>query len=57
MEQPENNRGILDVALEIARKRRETLERMRAALLADDTVEAVELAKELCGLAHHEKSN
>jgi hypothetical protein len=47
---------VFDAALEIARRRRDTLQRLRAALQSGDEPEALKLAKELCGL-HHEKSS
>jgi hypothetical protein len=49
--------GVLDVALEIARRRRDTLAQLRAALEAGKHEQAITLAKELCGLTHVEESN
>ena len=50
-------RGVLDAALEIARRRRDTLAQLRAALEAGDHEQAITLAKELCGLMHVEESH
>ena len=49
--------GLLDVALAIAAKRRDTLLRLRAALEQGDDVEALKLARELCGLNHEQESH
>lgn len=49
--------GVLDAALEIARKRGDTLVRLRAALEQGNDVEALKLARELCGLDHEQKSH
>jgi hypothetical protein len=49
--------GVLDSALEIARRRRDTLAQLRAALVAGNQEQAITLAKELCGLAHVEESH
>lgn len=49
--------GVLDVALEIAKKRRNTLDRLRAALQQGNDVEALKLARELCGVDHEQKSH
>ncbi len=48
-------KGLVEVALEIARRRREALWRLRKALDAGNEREALKLARELCGL--HEKSD
>ncbi len=50
-----NLRGVLDAALEIASKRRNTLSRLRAALEQGNDVEALKLARELCGIDHEQK--
>jgi hypothetical protein len=55
MATPPSLRGLVEVALEIARRRRETLGRLRKALDAGNEREALKLARELCGL--HEKSD
>ncbi|HLY62880.1 MAG TPA: hypothetical protein VKV95_19210 [Terriglobia bacterium] len=47
--------GLVEVALEIASRRRETLKQLRAALESGNNSEALNLAKELCGL--HEESD
>ncbi len=49
--------GLVGAALEIARRRRETLARLRAALERGDDAEALRLAKELCGVEHEQKSD
>lgn len=49
--------GVLDAALEIARRRRNTLARLRAALEQGDDTEALKLARELCGIDHEQKSH
>lgn len=49
--------GVLDAALEIALRRRDTLAQLRAALEAGNQERAIALAKELCGLAHEQESN
>ena len=49
--------SIIDTALEIAERRRETLRRLRAALKARRTAEVVDIAEELCGLSHDETSD
>jgi hypothetical protein len=50
-------RGVLEAALEIAQRRRDTLAQLRAALEAGDQERAITLAKELCGLAHEQEGN
>ncbi len=47
--QPDLN-GLTDLVLEISRKRREILHRMKDALLRDDTNEVLKCAQSLCGL-------
>ena len=49
--------GVLDAALEIARRRRDTLAQLRAALEAGNQEQAITLAKELCGLNHEQESD
>ena len=49
--------GVLDAALEIARRRRDTLAQLRAALEAGNQEQAITLATELCGLAHDQESH
>ena len=48
--------GLIRTALAIASKRRDILERLREALQQGDNAQALELAKELCGGTHEEKS-
>jgi hypothetical protein len=45
-----NLEGLIDAAVQIARKRRETLQRLRTAVLDSDTTEVYKYARELCGL-------
>lgn len=47
--------GLLDAALEIAGRRGETLARLRNALRAGKNLEALTLARELCGLENEQK--
>ena len=42
--------GLLDIAIEIAAKRRDILRRMRIALLSCDDPEALNCARQLCGV-------
>lgn len=42
--------GVIEAALEIGRKRRKTLARMRAALEQGNDAGARKLARELCGM-------
>lgn len=49
--------GVIDAALEIARRRRDTLAQLRAALETGNREQALTLAKELCGLAHEQESH
>ena len=49
--------GILDAALEIAEKRRETIALLRGALKAKNTTEVYRIAREVCGLYDDEKSH
>lgn len=43
--------GLLDIAMEIAATRRDILTRMRNALLRLDDLEALNCARQLCGVA------
>ncbi len=52
-----NLRGVLDAALAIARKRRDTLARLRAALENGNNSEALKLASQLCGLNDEQESH
>jgi hypothetical protein len=49
--------GALDAALEIARRRRDTLAHLRGALEAGNQELALAFAKELCGLTHDQTSH
>jgi hypothetical protein len=49
--------GVLNAALEIADKRRETLARLRAALEQGDDTEALKVARTLCRVENGEKSH
>jgi hypothetical protein len=42
--------SVLDAALEIARRRRDTLHRLRDALKTGNVPEVIRLARELCGV-------
>jgi hypothetical protein len=42
--------GLLDIAIEIAAKRRNILRRMRAALQNSNEQEALDCARQLCGI-------
>ena len=52
----DNMRGLLEAALDISRKRRDILVKLKAALEAGDDIKALELARELCGV-DYEKGN
>jgi hypothetical protein len=52
-----NLRGLVDAAIEIACKRRKTLNRLRAALEIHDDAEALRVARELCGLEDEKTGN
>jgi hypothetical protein len=52
-----NLAGLVDVALQIAGKRRETLEHLRTAVLNSDTTEVYKYAREICGLEEDEERN
>lgn len=49
-----NLAGLIDATLQIAGKRRETLQRLRTALLISDTTEVYKYAREICGLEKDE---
>jgi hypothetical protein len=49
--------GLIDVAMKISQKRRNILQRMRAALERGDNAEALKFARELCGLHDDETSD
>jgi hypothetical protein len=49
--------GVVEAALEIARKRRDTLARLRAAVVSGDNTKVVELARKLCGVENDEESH
>jgi hypothetical protein len=42
--------GLVDIALAIATRRRQTLAQLKAALEAGNDAKALQLAKELCGI-------
>jgi len=48
---------LITTALEIARQRRQTLDRLREALQEGDDAEAISLARILCGLTNEQKSH
>ena len=47
-------RGLIDLAIQIAAKRRDLIAAMAAALRIHDNNTVVELAKQLCGIADEE---
>jgi hypothetical protein len=49
--------AVIDSALEIARRRAQTLGRIRAALESGDDVKAVKLMRIYCGLDDEQKSH
>jgi hypothetical protein len=49
--------GLVDAALEIASRRRDTLARLREALKVGDEPNALKLAAELCGLDDEQQSH
>lgn len=53
---PDSLAGIIEVILEVGAQRKSILVRMRAALESHQDVEALDLARELCGV-DHEKSH
>jgi hypothetical protein len=48
--QETNLGGLLDIAIEIAEKRRDLLRLMRTALLNHNDAEALDYARQLCGV-------
>lgn len=54
---PESSKGIIEAALEIARNRRETLDRIRDAFSRNDEAKVLQLTKELCGIRDDEEGN
>jgi hypothetical protein len=48
--------GIVDTILEVGRQRKIVLDQLRAALQSGDDCQALDLARQLCGL-QNEKSN
>ena len=50
MDGAENISGLFDLALEISARESDLMRQMRAALIRDDTPEALRLARELVGL-------
>jgi hypothetical protein len=57
MEEQPNLTGALEAALEIAGKRRETLARLRIALEQGNNAQALNIARELCGLDDEQESD
>lgn len=47
--------SLIDAALEISRKRSETLQKLKGALESGQTEEALRIAKLLCGINNEEK--
>jgi hypothetical protein len=58
---PDNNLssmdGTIDAALDIAKHRRETLHRLRAALKDKNVAEVFQAAEELCGISHDDETS
>jgi hypothetical protein len=46
--------GVVEAILEVGRHRKATLQRLRAALERGDTENALNFARQLCGLANEE---
>ena len=49
--------AAIDSALEIARRRAQTLGRIRTALIAEDNATAIKLMRVYCGLDDEQKSH
>lgn len=49
--------GMIDAALEIAERRRDTLRRLRAALKDKNVAEVFQAAEELCGISHDDETS
>ena len=50
----EHNSGVVDAILEVGRQRNAILDRLRAALQSGDNSQALNLARQYCGLTHEE---
>jgi hypothetical protein len=50
-------KGLVDAAIEIAQRRRETLRRLRQALETSEDAEALNVARELCGMENEQESH
>lgn len=50
-------KGLVDAAMEIAQRRRETLRRLRRALETSEDAEALNVARELCGIENEQESH
>ena len=48
--------GVADVILEVGRQRHDLLVRLRAALQSGDSIQALDLARQLCGLQNEESA-
>lgn len=55
--QPTVTSGLVEAALAIAEKRRDILTRLRSALEQGKDAEALEFARQLCGLENDEARN
>ncbi len=51
------NSAVFEAALEVARRRKNTLAELRTALENHDDREALKLARRLCGLHDEQESN
>jgi hypothetical protein len=51
---PVNISGAVDAILEVGRQRKAVLEKLRAALQSGNDSQALDVARQLCGLHHEE---
>lgn len=58
---PDNNQssmdGMIDAALDIVERRRDTLHRLREALKDKNVAKLFKAAEELCGLSHDDETS
>jgi len=52
----ETKTGIVDTILEVGRQRKAVLDQLRAALQSGDSPQALNLARQLCGLQNEESA-
>jgi hypothetical protein len=53
---PLNISGAVDAILEVGRQRKAVLEELRAALQSGNDLQALDIARQLCGLQHAESN-